>query len=354
VALLVAATAVAASDVLILTPDNFDSEVGGNVPVFVEFFAPWCGHCKALAPEYEIVATSFRGQPVKIASVDADKHRDLGSRFGVTGFPTIKYFTANSKTGESYDGGRTANDIIEYINRRAGTNGKVKSAATAVTVLTPDNFDAIVKDESKDVLVEFYAPWCGHCKQLAPKYEQVAASFDGEESVVVAKCDADAHRSLASQFSVSGYPTLKWFPKNNKAGEEYSGGRNVDDFVRFLNEHTGAERVVGGGYTPQAGRIPELDDDVKRFMSGSPSERVQILRDVQDQALTAEVTSHKNVEFAKTYVMIMQRMIDKKDDNYGASEMHRIRRILDSGSVAANKKADMWKRMNIAALFIRS
>jgi len=320
----------------------------------VEFFAPWCGHCKSLAPEYDIVATSFRGQPVKVASVDADKHKDLAGRFTVTGFPTIKYFTANSKVGENYDGGRTANDIIEFLNRRAGTNVKVKSAPTAVTVLTPQNFDAIVKDETKDVLVEFYAPWCGHCKQLAPKYEQVAASFDGEESVVVAKCDADAHRSLASQFSVSGYPTLKWFPKGNKAGEEYSGGRNVDDFVRFLNDKTGAERISGGGFTAQAGRIPDLDGSVSRFMAGSPSERANILRDVQQQVTSGEVTGHKNAEFAKTYVSMMQRVIEKNDDSYGPSEAQRLKRILDSGSVAAKKRADMWKRMNIASVFVRS
>jgi len=70
----------AGSDVVILDPDNFASHVGGDEPAFVEFYAPWCGHCKSLAPEYEIVATAFKGQAVKIASVDADKHKELGSK----------------------------------------------------------------------------------------------------------------------------------------------------------------------------------------------------------------------------------------------------------------------------------
>ena len=156
------------SDVLILDPSNFDNYVGGDQPVFVEFFAPWCGHCKALAPEYDIVATAFKSLPVKVASVDADAHRDLGGRFGVTGFPTLKFFPAGSKEGETYNGGRTSADIIQFLNGKAGTHARVKTAATAVTVLDSSNFDSIALDPTKDVLVEFYAPWCGHCKKLAP------------------------------------------------------------------------------------------------------------------------------------------------------------------------------------------
>lgn len=60
---------------------------------------------------------------------------------------------------------------------------QIKEAPTAVTVLTPDNFDKIVMDPTKDVLVEFYAPWCGHCKSLAPIYEKVAATYAGEPNV---------------------------------------------------------------------------------------------------------------------------------------------------------------------------
>ena len=66
--------------------------------------------------------------------------------------------------------------------------------------------------------VEFYAPWCGHCKHLIPVYEKLAAAYQNEKEVVIAKIDADnaAHKELASKYGVSGFPTLKWFPKGSK------------------------------------------------------------------------------------------------------------------------------------------
>jgi protein disulfide-isomerase-like protein len=337
------------SDVLILTPDNFDTEVGGDKPVFVEFFAPWCGHCKSLAPEYELVATAFKGQPVKIASVDADAHRDLAGRFSVSGYPTLMFFPEGTQKSESYSGGRTSADITDWVNKRTGANGKIKGAATAVTVLTPDNFDRIVKDTNKNVLVEFYAPWCGHCKSLTPKYEEVAVTFDGEEEVVIAKLDADAHREPATAYGVSGYPTLKWFPKGNKAGEDYSGGREVADFIRFINEKTGTQRIAGGGYSDKYGRIESLDDLAHRFKSSSSHQRAAILEETK--RAIADIGDSQQQSAAKFYELAMKKILEKGDESYGVNEAARLKRVLDSGSVAKNKRSDFARRINIVNQF---
>lgn len=98
--------------VLVLTQENFDGVVTGNQYVLVEFYAPWCGHCKSLAPEYVKAAANLKasGSEVKLAKVDATEHKELGSRFGVQGFPTLKWFV-NAEPSD-YQGGRTEDTIV--------------------------------------------------------------------------------------------------------------------------------------------------------------------------------------------------------------------------------------------------
>jgi len=338
---------VQSSDVLILTPSNFDSEIGGDIPALVEFFAPWCGHCKHLAPEYEIVATTFAKHPIKIASVDADSHKELARRFDVSGFPTIKYFPAGSKTGEAYSGGRSAPDFVDFINKKIGIHARIKENPTLVTILTDENFDSIVKDATKNVLVEFYYPKLPTWKELAPKYEEVAKTFDGEDDVVIAKIDADDYKVKAGEYGVLNVQTHKFFSKENKAGEDFVA-RSTMDYVNFVNLKCETERKVGGGYTDKAGRITELDDLAKKFMT-NVEERQQTLQLTQRLIPSLE---HRNKEFAKFYEIPMKRILEKGDEAYGKTEVQRLNRVLESGSVGAKKKGEFHKRINIASQFI--
>lgn len=191
---------------------------------------------------------------------------------------------------QDYKGGRTAADLIAFVNEKAGTKVKAKVEPTAVVklddpaafektvvqstiyffynfiwlkcfVLCPfqeqweqniyfnskniclyktychqffvaanefifhcdffylDPYLFQIANESsgdKHVMVEFYAPWCGHCKSLAPVYEEVARSFVGENKVVIASVNAEAARDLATKYDVSGYPSLRWFAPGSK------------------------------------------------------------------------------------------------------------------------------------------
>jgi len=103
-----------------------------------------------------------------------------------------------------------------------------------VKVVVAKNFDEIVNDETKDVLIEFYAPWCGHCKSLAPKYDELGSKLSKETGIVIAKMDATAN-DVPPQFQVQGFPTLFFVPKNNKRNPiKYEGGREVDDFIKYI------------------------------------------------------------------------------------------------------------------------
>jgi protein disulfide-isomerase A1 len=107
-----------------------------------------------------------------------------------------------------------------------------------VTVLVGTNFERIVMDGSKDVLVKYYAPWCGHCKSLAPIWEELGQHVAEVNDLVIAKFDATANE--VDGLSIRGYPTLRFYPKDNKAGYEYEGDRDLEAFKEWLASHSNA------------------------------------------------------------------------------------------------------------------
>ncbi|XP_034031688.1 protein disulfide-isomerase A3 [Thalassophryne amazonica] len=456
-----------ASDVLEFTDDDFESRIGDHDLILVEFFAPWCGHCKRLAPEYEAAATRLKGT-VPLAKVDCTANTNTCGKYGVSGYPTLKIFRDGEESGP-YDGPRSADGIVSFLKKQAGpasveikteaefekfisdkdssvigffaddkstaqaeftkaasalrenyrfahtnseallqsngideegiilfrpprlsnkfedssvkysegkfTSNKIKkfiqdnifgicphmtddnkdqikgkdllvayydvdyeknpkgsnywrnrvmkvakgfldqgeklSFAVAnknmfgheisefgmdhgsgelplvairttkgekyvmteefsrdgkalerflqdyfdgklkrylksepipedntgpVKVVVAENFDSVVNDETKDVLIEFYAPWCGHCKNLEPKYKELGEKLSSDPNVVVAKMDATAN-DVPSPYEVSGFPTIYFSPAGQKMSpKKYEGGREVSDFISYLKK----------------------------------------------------------------------------------------------------------------------
>jgi len=464
-----------ASDVIDYTDDDFESRIGDHSLALVEFFAPWCGHCKRLAPEYEAAATRLKGN-VALAKVDCTANSNICSKYGVSGYPTLKIFRDGEESGP-YDGPRTADGIVSILKKQAGpasvelkaeadllkfiespdagvvgffaddkstahtefqkaanalrdnyrfghtnaeellksndveaegvvlfrpkrlsnkfedssvkysgdvfTNNKIKkfiqdnifgicphmtddnkdqlrgkdllvayydvdydknpkgsnywrnrvmkvakkfldggkklnfavanknmfnhevsefgldsssseipvvAIRTAkgdkyamseeftrdgaalerfledyfdgklkkylksepipenndgpVKVIVAENFDAIVNDDSKDVLIEFYAPWCGHCKSLEPKFTELGEKLADDPNIVIAKMDATAN-DVPSPYEVSGFPTMYFSPAGRKTSpKKYEGGREVSDFINYLKKEATNPLVV--------------------------------------------------------------------------------------------------------------
>lgn len=233
------------SSVVQLTASNFKSKVlNSNKIVLVEFFAPWCGHCQALTPIWEKAADVLKGVAT-VAALDADEHKSLAQEYGIKGFPTIKVFVPG-KPPVDYQGARDVKPIAEFALKQiktllkerldgkatGGSNGK--SEPSASVELNSHNFDELVI-KSKDLwIVEFFAPWCGHCKRLAPEWKKAANNLMGK--VKLGHVDCDAEKSLMSRFNVQGFPTILVFGADKDSPTPYEGARSASAIESFALE----------------------------------------------------------------------------------------------------------------------
>lgn len=335
----------ASSSVLDLIPGNFDSVVlKSGKPALVEFFAPWCGHCKNLAPVYEELGSNFAyaSDKVTVGKVDADDHKELGKRFGVQGFPTLKWFDGKSDKPEDYSGGRDLESLSKWITDKTGLKPKAKGKMPSSVVMLDDNSWKEKVGKDQDVLVAFTAPWCGHCKSLAPTWETLANDFSTEPTVLIAKVDAEAPGSkrTAEDEGVKSYPTIKYFPKGSTKSQPYEGGRTENDFVAFLNEKAGTHRAVGGGLDATGGTIEALDTIVQKF-SGAYGEGLE------EAKKAAQGLKDK---YASYYVKVFEKVNANK--GYLEKELKRLEGMLKKGNLAPEKVDDLTSRSNILRRFI--
>jgi protein disulfide-isomerase A6 len=115
-----------------------------------------------MAPTYDTLGSAYAhaSSDILIAKVDADAHKELGKRFGVQGFPTLKWFDGKSEKPEDYNGGRELDDLAKFVEGKTSVKAKVKRAESNIVMLNDAKWNSSV-GAARGVFVAFTAPWCG-------------------------------------------------------------------------------------------------------------------------------------------------------------------------------------------------
>lgn len=191
------------------------------------------------------VAKESRGQGFVFTWINNVELKSFAEHLGVADkSPAIAIYDFKSDTKYIYSEDLTKDNLSTWVSKvsKGEVNPTMKSEPVPekndepVKVVVGDTWADIVEDESKDVLIEQYAPWCGHCKKLAPILDELAKKLEGVETLVIAKMDA-TQNDAPKDYKARGYPSLHFFAAGSKKGVSYDGGRTLEDFVKFLQEN---------------------------------------------------------------------------------------------------------------------
>jgi len=222
-------------------PDNYQKYVERGYPL--AWFFLDMEKDQAVMDMAVAVAKDFKSS-ISFVKLDGVKWADHAKTFGLSGAtPGIVIEDRENRKNYVFSGEPTAELLRKYVSGFSDHSlaPTVKSQEPPadntgpVKVIVGKTFDEIVMDTTKDVLVEFYAPWCGHCKSLTPKYEKLGQAFKSEPSIVIAKVDATENDTPAD---VKGFPTLIFYPANDKENSiQYDGERTEAAMEKWIRAH---------------------------------------------------------------------------------------------------------------------
>lgn len=228
-------------------PDTYASYMATGLPL-AYIFAETEEERTTLAALLKPVAEKHRGI-VSFATIDA---KSFGAHAGNLNLKAdqwpafaIQDTVKNMKYPYDQEAAITVDTITDFVQNFV--DGKVDPSIKSedipvqdgpVTIVVAKNYEAVILDDTKDVLIEFYAPWCGHCKALSPKYDILGSLYvDGgfSDKVTIAKVDATLN-DVPDE--IQGFPTIKLYKAGDKANPvTYTGSRSIEDLIKFVHEN---------------------------------------------------------------------------------------------------------------------
>lgn len=226
--------------VKVLTPDDFDRLIEKRpegVIWLIDYFAPWCGPCQQLAPEFRKLAREVSRTTTNVffGSLNCDMYQEFCMGSAVNAYPTVRLFPSNPQQRPfDYpnnwwrDYGSIHRWLIDYLPSKVEKLG--------------NDFYTRVLDDRNPWLVDFYAPWCGHCIQFAPVFESIAEMLDGRVSL--GKVNCDQWPGICHSAGIRSYPTVRLFTgvidgKRQSVEGLAVQSQHAETIVRIVNEQIG-------------------------------------------------------------------------------------------------------------------
>lgn len=283
-----ATPAVTRSNVHELDMSSFKGFIDDTADVIVYFYASWCSFCKQFGPVFEALADSFRDDSsIQFGKIDVPKNDEVGHMQGILSFPTIKAYWVGSEYRRKYIGHdlnmgplvRNAStdspyftSLREYIkttrrtSRVAELDHHRQLREKSLVELNGTSLEALWQNGTSQVLVEFFAPWCGHCHTVVPELQAVGEHFRKRHrentvrpKLIVAKIDVTLHRNVSIKYNATKvYPQIILFTveKNAKGALvrrhiKFTEHRLADRMVQFVEQHLPA---VDPAYDPKTAK----------------------------------------------------------------------------------------------------
>ncbi|KAG7562713.1 hypothetical protein FFLO_01873 [Filobasidium floriforme] len=229
-----------------LTAENWEEKTRNGMWL-VEHFSPGCGHCRAFAPTYEKLSEENKdlekSRGMFFGQINCQVQGDLCNSHEIKFYPQLKLYQ-NSQEIDQYTGDRSHGHLTEYVQdksrifaRSLAQNVLVESGREKVTSgvnaegisvnAGEEELDRMIKDGP--VFVKFYAPWCGHCKKLAPTWAELGTAM--KDKLAIAEVNCEALPALCKKHKITGYPTLNLY--NAGAVKPYNGPRKLNKMQEF-------------------------------------------------------------------------------------------------------------------------
>ncbi|KAF2869154.1 protein disulfide-isomerase [Massariosphaeria phaeospora] len=287
-------------------PETYSGYMAAGLPL-AYIFAETVEEREELAKELKPLALKHKGA-VNFATIDAKAFGQHAGNLNLKAdkFPAfaIQKTEKNQKYPYDQEAKITETDIGQFVDDFLA--GKVEPSVKSepipetqegpVAVVVAKNYEEVVINNDKDVLVEFYAPWCGHCKALAPKYEELAGLYASEEFsklVTVAKVDATAN-DVPDE--IQGFPTIKLFAAGKKDSPiDYTGSRTIEDLAQFIKDN-GSHKVEAAFEAPQ--ESAEESDDLPEQAAAASEKASETAEGVTESVKSAASEATEAVKSA--------------------------------------------------------